>query len=360
MPMPPEPVQIPAFAYSSDAWFPTQVYNPARFPACGNFNPMQRAAEPIAPPTARARAGLFYALGAYLAWGIIPSYFKLLAHVPPLVVLAHRVVWSVVFLLLLLALQHKWGEVRDAVRNRRVLAMLCGSTVMIAVNWYVFIWAVSNKLVLYASLGYFINPLVNVLLGVVVLRERLRPGQVAGLLLAATGVAVLTVATGGVPWVALSLAFSFGFYGLLRKTAHVGPLAGLSIETAILLPAAVLVVAGLAPAAVLPGGTPPVSRGTFALLATAGVVTAVPLLLFAAGARRLRLSTLGFLQYLAPTCQFLLAVAVYHEPFRREQLVSFAFIWAGLLVYTLETVVHLRGKRTSSVDVEASAVMVPD
>jgi chloramphenicol-sensitive protein RarD len=318
---------------------------------------------------ARARAGLVYALGAYLAWGVVPSYFKLLAHVPPLVVLAHRVVWSVVFLSFLLILQRKWGEVRAAMRDRRTLALLGGSTVMIAANWYVFIWAVGNGRVLQASLGYFINPLVNVLLGVAVLRERLRPGQVAGLLLAAAGVGVLTVATGGVPWVALSLAFSFGMYALLRKTAHVAPLAGLSVETALLLPLAILVVTGVVPRAILPNGPPRVSPGTFALLAAAGVVTAVPLLIFAAGAKRLRLSTLGFLQYLSPTCQFMLAVFAYHEPFRRQQLVSFALIWAGLLAFTLETVVFLRSARrrrpavaTSAKDVDApmSLVMVPD
>jgi chloramphenicol-sensitive protein RarD len=317
----------------------------------------------------RARAGLVYALGAYLAWGVVPSYFKLLAHVPPLLVLSHRVVWSVVFLLFLVILQHKWREVRDAVKDWRTLALLGGSTVMIAANWYVFIWAVGNGRVLQASLGYFINPLVNVLLGVAVLRERLRPGQVAGLLLAAAGVGVLTVATGGVPWVSLSLAFSFGMYALLRKTAHVAPLAGLSVETALLLPHALLVVTGVGPRAILPDGPAHVSHGTFALLAAAGVVTAVPLLMFAAGAKRLRLSTLGFLQYLTPTCQFSLAVFAYHEPFRREQLVSFALIWSGLLAFTLETVVFLRAQRvrrtvattsTEDVDSPVSPVMVPD
>jgi chloramphenicol-sensitive protein RarD len=314
-----------------------------------------------------ARTGLAYALGAYIAWGAVPSYFKLLAHVPPLLVLAHRVAWSVVFLLLLVLLQHAWGEVRDAVRSRRTLALLGASTTMIAANWYVFIWAVSNGHVLHASLGYFINPLVNVLLGVVVLGERLRPGQVAGLLLAAAGVGVLTLLTGGVPWVALSLAFSFGFYALFRKTAHVAPLAGLSVETALLLPLALLVVAGAVPARILPEGVPHISASTGMLLAASGVVTAVPLLMFAAGAKRLRLSTLGLLQYVAPTCQFLLAVLVYHEPFRREQLISFALIWGGLLAYTLETLVFLRGARgrraaatAPDVDSPASTVMVPD
>ena len=168
--------------------------------------PLQTASE-----SHRARAGFVYALGAYLAWGVIPTYFKLLAHVPPLVVLGHRIVWSVLFLGVLLTLQRKWDEVTAAVRNRRTLAVLLCSTALIAVNWYVFIWAVSNNLILQASLGYFINPLVNVLLGVVILRERLRRGQVAALLLATAGVLVLAVSAGGVPWVALSLAFSFSF-----------------------------------------------------------------------------------------------------------------------------------------------------
>lgn len=292
----------------------------------------------------RTRAGLLYGLGAYLAWGFIPAYFKLLADVPPLVVLAHRVVWSVAFLSLLLTLQRKWGEVRAALRRRRtMLALLC-STVLIATNWYVFIWAIDHGQLLEASLGYFINPLVNVLLGVVVLRERLTLGQLAGLALAAVGVANLTLGAGGIPWIALSLAVSFAFYGLLRKTAPVAPLAGLSIETAILFPIALLVVTGALPVPASHHGGE-LTRTTYALLSAAGVITAVPLLWFAAGARRLRLSTMGFIQYLAPTCQFLLAVLAYHEPFTRRQLVSFGLIWAALAAYTLESVLRLRAAR---------------
>jgi chloramphenicol-sensitive protein RarD len=293
----------------------------------------------------RTRAGLLFGLGAYLAWGFIPAYFKLLGHVPPLTILAHRIVWSVAFLALLLTFQRKWGEVRAALRSRRtMLALLC-STALIAVNWYVFIWAVDRGQLLQASLGYFINPLVNVLLGVVVLRERLTAGQVAGLALATAGVVVMTVGTGGVPWVALSLAISFALYGLLRKTAPVAPLAGLSVETAILFPAALLVAVG---ALSVPAGRHPaggLSGGTLAMLSAAGVITAVPLLWFAAAARRLRLSALGFLQYLAPTCQFLLAVFAYDEPFSTRQLVAFSLIWAALLAYTLESLLRLRSAR---------------
>lgn len=289
----------------------------------------------------RTRAGLAFGLGAYLAWGFIPAYFKMLSHVPPLTVLAHRVVWSVAFLALLLTLMRKWGEVRDALRRRRtMLALLC-STVLIAANWYVFIWAIDHDKLLEASLGYFINPLVNVLLGVVVLRERLTAGQLIGLALATAGVANLTIGAGGVPWIALSLAVSFAFYGLLRKTAPVAPLAGLSIETAILFPIALAVVFGAVPLPAAHEATE-LSGRTYAMLSAAGVITAVPLLWFAAGARRLRLSTMGFIQYLAPTCQFLLAVAVYDEPFSTRQLVSFALIWAALGAYTLESVLRLR------------------
>jgi chloramphenicol-sensitive protein RarD len=312
------------------------------------------------PEARRARAGLLYGLGAYLAWGFIPAYFKLLGDVPPLTILAHRVVWSVAFLALLLTLLRKWGEVRTALGSRRtMLALLC-STALIAVNWYVFIWAIDRGQLLQASLGYFINPLVNVLLGVVVLRERLTLGQVVGLALAATGVAVMAVGAGGVPWIALSLAVSFAFYGLLRKTAPVAPLAGLSVETAILFPIALALVVGAVPVPAGQHPAGPLSGVTYAMLSAAGVITAVPLLWFAAGARRLRLSTLGFIQYLAPTCQFLLAVAVYHEPFSNRQLVSFALIWAALGVYTLETVLRLRTARAQPDSFCTEAACVPE
>jgi chloramphenicol-sensitive protein RarD len=300
----------------------------------------------------RTRAGFAYALGAYLAWGFVPAYFKLLTHVPPVLVLSHRIVWSVLFLAILLTAQRKWNEVRAAIQSKRTLLALIGSTTAIAVNWYVFIWAITHHMLLQASLGYFINPLVNVFLGVVILRERLRPGQFVGLVLAVVGVLIPTLAAGGVPWVALSLAFSFGLYALLRKTASVAPLAGLSIETAILFPAALMFVSGLIS---LPAAHP-ISTGSYALLIAAGVVTAIPLLLFAAGARRLPLSTLGFLQYISPTCQFLLAVVAYHEPFTSRQLLSFAFIWAGLAAYTVESILFIRDSRAAS----DQAVAVPE
>jgi chloramphenicol-sensitive protein RarD len=296
----------------------------------------------------RARAGFAYAMAAYLSWGAIPAYFKLLTHVPPLVILSHRIVWSVAFLSMVLTAQGKWNEVRAALRARRtMLALLC-STALIATNWFVFIWAVTNGRLLQASLGYFINPLVNVLLGVLVLRERLRIGQVVSLLLAAAGVGVLTVTTGGVPWIALTLATSFGLYGLIRKVTPVAPLAGLSVETALLFVPSLLVATGVLTAP----GNPAVratsfAGGTYALLAVAGVITALPLLWFSAAARRLRLSTMGFIQYVAPTSQFLLAVLVYREPFTSHQLSSFALIWAALAAYTVESILNARRDRTA-------------
>lgn len=296
-------------------------------------------------PDASARAGLVFALGAYLAWGFVPAYFKMLTHVPPFVVLCHRVVWSVAFLAILLAVQSRGREVAAVVRDRRMVLTLTVSTLLIAVNWYVFIWAVTNGRVLQASLGYYINPLVNVLLGVVILRERLRIGQIAGLALAASGVAVLTASHGSLPWVSLALALSFGMYGLLRKLAPVGPVVGLSVETGLLLPVAVTYIAVTWPSGgVTSEGLAGISWGTYGLLALAGVITAIPLIWFAAAARRLRLTTIGFLQYLAPTCQFLLAVFAYGEAFTRTHGWAFGLIWAALVVYTVDSVRALRRK----------------
>ena len=335
-------------------------------PAAGN--------PPGAPPEAAAahasaRGGLAFGLAAFLAWGFVPAYFKLLAHVPPLTVLCHRVVWSVLFLGVLIATQRRGAELLACARRRPVILALLASTAFIAVNWYVFIWAVSNERVLQASLGYYINPLVNVLLGIIFLRERLRRGQVVGLALATAGVVVMAASVGSLPWVSLALAFSFGFYALVRKVAAVGPLVGLTIETTLLLPIAVVVLAGpklgrFSPAA--PAGGPWDTR-TYVLLALAGVVTAIPLLWFAAAARRLRLSTLGVLQYLAPTCQFLLAVLAYGETFRWWHGVSFGLIWAALAVYTVDSIRAYRqgqvppppGEKGEAPGVSAPAVEVP-
>jgi chloramphenicol-sensitive protein RarD len=269
-------------------------------------------------------------LTAYLVWGFVPLFFKLVKHVPPIVVLSHRILWSALFVGLILTLTGQWREVSAAARRRRTLLALAASTAAIAINWFVFLWAVTNNQVVQAGLGYFINPLVNVLLGIVFLRERLRTAQAAALLLATAGVLVQVIARGSFPWVALTLAWSFSFYALLRKTAPVGPLVGLFVETALLVPLAFFFVARPAAAGF--------DRPTYALLASSGVVTAVPLILFATAARRLTMATLGFMQFLSPSCQLLLAVAVFKEPFNRWHLTSFGLIWVALALYCLEAV----------------------
>ena len=297
---------------------------------------MTSIASPVLPAsdTARrsARAGVMYGASAYLWWGFITLYFKLVDHVPALSVLAHRVVWSVLFLVFLIVATRQTPAMRAALTSRRTLGLLSIGSLLIAVNWYVFIYAVETDRVLHASLGYYINPLVNVLLAMVVLRERLRLGQWIGVALAATGVIILASLADTLPWISLTLALSFSLYGLVRKLVPIGPIVGLLIETTALLPV------GFAILAWAPAGETPITRGTYGLLMLAGVITALPLLWFAAAAQRLRLTTLGFLQYLAPTCQFLLAVIVLGEPFSSAQLVAFAFIWTALAVYTVDSV----------------------
>jgi len=281
------------------------------------------------------RRGLLYGVVAYGSWGFMPVYIKAVRTVPILEVLSHRVFWA---FLLLLALCWRQGELptlRTAVRTPRTLALLAGSTTAIAVNWLAYIWAVVHGHVLEASLGYFINPLVNVLFGVAILGERLdRPVRIA-VATAGVGVVWLAVRGGHVPWIALTLATSFGLYGLLRKLAPVGGLAGLTIETGLLSPLA----GGFIAWAVANGrsGFLAGQVRTDVLLLMAGPITAIPLLFFAGAARRLPLSTLGFLQYLSPSLQFLLAVIAYREPLDPARLVAFAFIWTALVIFGIYT-----------------------
>lgn len=302
-------------------------------------------AEPRSAAAADTRRGVVFAGAAFLFWGLSPIYWKALGAVPAGEVLAHRIVWSSVLLAAMLIARRRGRELAAAVRRPRTLATLVVTTALIAVNWYVYIWAMAAERVLEASLGYFVNPLVNVLLGVVFLRERLSRPQAAAVGLAAVGVAVLTVEVGRVPWVALLLAGSFGVYGLLRKTVDAGPQVGLAVETALLTPLALLWLARLHA-----GGGGAFGGGAFGggglatdlLLVGAGAVTVVPLVWFTQGARLLPLSALGLIQYLAPTIQFLLAVLVYREPFGATHLVAFAVIWAGLAVFTWDLRRRLR------------------
>lgn len=291
-------------------------------------------------------SGVFYAASAFVMWGLLPVYWKALATVPALEVVAHRTAWGLAFVAIWVTVRRRWGEVRAAVTNRRTLAVLAGTAAVVSVNWLLFVWAVVNDRVTEASLGYFINPLVTVLLGVVVLKERLNRPQAFAVALAGAGVAVMTLGVGHLPWVAVGLALSFGLYGLARKTVDADAVIGLLVETAILTPLAggYIVVLGLAGTGVMGRAGPSMNT----LLILGGAVTAVPLVLFTLGARRLPLSTVGMLQYLAPTGQFLLAVFVYREPFSTIHAVSFSLIWSALAILTWDLHRRLRPGRSRS------------
>jgi len=292
-------------------------------------------------------AGALYAALAYGTWGILPVYWKALAGVPLLEVLAHRVLGAVLFTAALLAILRQTPELAAALRSRRERLSLLASGVLIGLNWGVFIWAVGVDRILETSLGYYLNPLVNVLLGTLFLRERLRRAQGIAVALAGLGVLVMLVSHGELPWIALALAGSFGLYGFLHKLTRVRPIAALAIETSVLAPAA-LAYLWLATEHV---GGALLTAGPLAqtLLALAGPVTALPLLWFASAARRLRLSTLGLFQYLAPTLALLVAVFLYGEPFTRAHGVAFALIWSALALYSADALQASRGVfRTSS------------
>lgn len=276
--------------------------------------------------------GLLYALAAFGIWGLFPLYLRELASVPPLEVVVHRSVWSLLLLLVVLTVMRRWAWLPQLLRQPRKGLLFVASALLLSANWLVYVWAIVNGHVLDASLGYFINPLVSVLLGVLVLRERLQPAQWLAVALAAAGVLWLTVDAGRLPWVALLLAVSFGLYGLLRKTAPLGALEGLTLETLVLAP---LVLPLLVWFTLQPGGAMARGDGSLnVLLLLSGPLTALPLLLFAAAARRLPLATVGLMQYLSPTVQFLLGITVFHEPMQPKRLVGFVFIWAALAVYS--------------------------
>jgi len=286
-----------------------------------------------------SRAGLAYALSAYFAWGLLPVYFRALAPVPPLEILSHRILWSVALLAALVTLLGRWGEVTRPLASGRGRLVLVATTSLISVNWLVYIWAVHAGRVLEASLGYFVNPLVNVLLGVLFLREPLSRPQKISVAIASLGVAVLVLSAGRFPWVALVLALSFGTYGLLRKKERIDAVGGLFLETGLVAPLAALWLLHLARAGTGHFGEEP--RLTL-LLAAAGVITAVPLIWFALGVQRLRLSTVGLLQYVAPTMQFAIAVFLFREPFSAAHGLAFACIWGSLALYTWDTLRALR------------------
>lgn len=289
---------------------------------------------------AAMKRGPLIAAGAYLLWGVLPIYWRALDDVPALEIMLHRVVWSLAVVLILLALRRDERWLAEARRQPAMLRVFLLTAVLLAINWLVYLWANNNGHIVETSLGYFITPLVSVALGMVVLRERMRRGQAAAVGIAALGVLYLALTAGGWLWISLALALSFGFYGLLRKTARLGSLEGLTVEMAILfLPALgyLLLLSARGEAAFGAGDAP-----TTLLLAFSGLVTAVPLLLFASGARLVPLTTLGLLQYIAPTMQFCIGVFLYREPFDQARLLGFSVVWLALAVYWLEGYRHRR------------------
>jgi len=289
-------------------------------------------------------SGLAAAALAYAVWGLFPLYFHALSRIDAFEVVLHRSLWSFVFVWLLLLGLRRWQWFGRIAREPASWLPFVGSAVLLSANWLLYVWAVNHGHVLDASLGYFVTPLVNVMLGTWVLKERPRRGQWAAIGLAAAGVAWLTATLGHPPWIALGLAASFGCYGLLRKTAPLGALEGLALETLVIAPVAIVAFAfiGAQRGGVFAG----TDAGTIAWLLVAGPLTAVPLLLFAYGARRITLGTLGVLQYLAPTIQFALGRWFFHEPLAPERLVGFAMIWAALALYSLEGVAWMRRQRS--------------
>ncbi|KIP67441.1 EamA family transporter [Vibrio jasicida] len=290
----------------------------------------------------RSRQGILLAVGAYTMWGIAPIYFKSIAEVSPLEILSHRVFWSFFLLAALLHFGRQWRSVRDIIKNKTKMMYLISTAILVGANWLIFIWAVTSNHMLDASLGYYINPLINVLLGMVFLGERLRKLQWFAVVLAACGVLVQLIVFGSVPVVAIALAMSFGFYGLLRKKVSVEAQTGLFIETLVMLPAASIYLFFIASTPTSNMFENPWQLNT--LLIAAGVITTLPLLCFTGAATRLKLSTLGFFQYIGPSLMFLLAVLIYGEPFTSDKAITFAFIWGALVVFSFD---GLRNNRKS-------------
>lgn len=309
---------------------------------------MQSAAKP-SPPQRDERSALIAGFAAFATWGLIPVYWKLLKTVPATEILAHRCVWTTLFLTVLLSWQRRWPELREAARSRRTLLYCLASGLALSVNWLFFIWAVNVDRVIETSLGYFMTPLVNVLFGAIFLRERLTRWQLTSVLLALAGVLNLTLGYGKFPWVAVVLCVSFGIYGLLRKKSGTRAIPGLFLETMLLTPLAIIYLLNLQWADSLSFN--PAHWSLALLLVSTGVVTGLPLVWFGHAARHLRMTTVGFLQYLAPTGSFLLGVFLYHEPFTHNHLITFTLIWAALAIFTVEAVRRWRLGREPGTDV---------
>ncbi|WP_196257804.1 EamA family transporter RarD [Pelagibacterium limicola] len=283
-------------------------------------------------PEQDVRMGVITALSAYTLWGFLPIFFKLIEHVDPFAIVAYRIVFSLVFVGIVLAVGGRMGEVLTALRDRQVLVRLTLSALLVAVNWLTFIWAVTNERILDTSFGYFINPMVSVLIGLVLLGEKLSRLQWLAILLAVLAIGIQAVGLGSVPWVAIVLALTFAFYGYVRKTVNVGSSPGLMVETVILLPASLIFIA-FTLSGPMPGYL--LDPQTLLLLALTGPATAIPLMLFAFAARQLRLSTIGMFQYIAPSMGFATAILLFGEPLQTPRLISFALIWVSLVIFSV-------------------------
>jgi chloramphenicol-sensitive protein RarD len=284
--------------------------------------------------------GVIYAGLAFLIWGLSAVYWKALGAVPAMEIIMHRIAWSFIFLVCLIVLQRRWSEFVAVLKNRRMLLTLFATAILVSGNWLLYVWAVNSNYLLQASLGYYINPLVNVLLGMVFLRERLRRPQMLAVLIATAGVLYLTIYYGEFPWIALTLALSFGLYGLIRKVAPVGSLVGLAVETMLMCLPAMIYLFYLDSQGV--GAIFRVSSKLDLLLIGCAPLTAVPLLFFTLGAKRLYLSTVGLMQYIGPSGMFFLAVFFYGEPFATTQVWTFIMIWSALVIYSTDSVIYFR------------------
>lgn len=304
------------------------------------------------------RGGLICGFAAYGWWGIMPLYFVTVSSVRPVEVLAHRIVWSLLLLAVVLTVVGRWGDLGRCLRKPRLVALLLTSALLVGGNWFVYIHGALTHQVVQASLGYFINPLFNVLLGLVVFGERLRPWQWAALALAALGLAHQVFILGELPWIALTLAVSFGFYGLVRKLVPTDALMGLTVETLLLAPVAAAALFYWGQDGTACFGSQ--DAGLAGLLMLSGVMTTIPLLCFGQAAQRLRMSTLGFLQYLSPTIQLLLAVFLLDEPFRPEQRIGFAFTWAALLLLTVESMLNRQRREAAEASAEGPSAAEPE
>jgi len=291
--------------------------------------------------------GIWYGIGAYVTWGLFPIYWKWLHHVPALQLLGHRILWSFLMLFVAILTSRQWNIFRAAVLAPRVLRIYLAAAVLVGINWLVYVWAVNAGFIVETSLGYYINPLLNVLMGVLFLHERMRSLQWVPLGLAAVGVLYLTFAYGSLPWIALTLAFSFGLYGLVKKTAPLGSLYGLTLETGLLFLPALLYL--LYADATGQGAFLHTGAISDVLLVGAGLMTTIPLLMFASAARRIPLSLVGILQYIAPTLQFLLGVLVYREPFTHAQFIGFGIVWIALILFGVEGFLASRAQRAQTV-----------